>query len=375
MKRVAVIHPWMPEYRINLFSNLRLKLLESGVELNVFYGEPEMDWRLRNDQRELDFGKLLPTRQIQIFGRTLFLKSLKPLGSLKEYDLIIVEQAVRNLETYLLLAKRAPIAFWGHGKTYTQESIPMLEKLKSWLTMKGSWFFSYTAQGAENVISDGFPEDRVTVLNNTIDTASLSKNLESQDSVKVLEYRQNELAGAEQVALYIGALDKSKKIPFLIRSLDLVAAKEPGFRLLIAGDGPERQEILREISSRPWARFLGTQFGEQKAFFLRVADVLTIPGRAGLVVIDGFCAGLPIITTTDPHHPPEFEYLLNGTNSLITRESESEYSNGVLEALLRPLNERLQSGAKLSSTKYSIESLVSNFNSGVMKYLNENKTK
>jgi glycosyltransferase involved in cell wall biosynthesis len=366
MIKIAIIHPGMPNYRLSFFEKLTLELAKEKIALDVFFGEPENAWKLRNDQGNLDRSVYLPTRQIKIGGRTLLYKSLKTISGLENYDLVIAEHAIRNLETFQLIAKRVPLAFWGHGRTYTQPTSPFTEAVKARLARNARWFFSYTKSGADAVAAAGLSSAKITVLNNAIDTNTLKLQLEQISDDDVAKFRTEQLNNASKVALFLGALDKSKKIEFLFDSLDIVAKDDPNFRFLIVGDGPLRGLVSKLVSTRPWAFQFGSQFGAKKALILGVADTLVIPGRAGLVVVDSFVAELPIITTPDRYHPPEFDYLVSGVNSIVVNEDVKTYSLAVQNSFKPEVSSALREGCRQSSSRYSLDAMVENFVQGVL---------
>jgi glycosyltransferase involved in cell wall biosynthesis len=366
MRKIAIIHPWMPTYRITFFQRLTLALAKENITVDIFFGEPENAWKLRNDQGYLDGSVYLPTKQIKIGGRTLLHKSLKSISDLPTYDLVIAEHAIRNLETFQLIARRTPLAFWGHGRTYTQVTNVFIEALKGLLARKARWFFAYTNSGAVAVAAAGLSSEKITVLNNTIDIYSLKLQLEQISDGDVANFRRVQLKDASKVALFLGALDKSKKIEFLFDSLDIVAKNDPNFRFLIVGDGPLRGIVARLVASRPWAFQFGSQFGAKKALMLKAADSLVIPGRAGLVVVDSFAAERPIVTTTDEFHPPEFEYLKTDFNAIVVGENVSGYAKAIEDSFDPEVSNRLKAGCRESSTEYSLDKMVSNFAQGVL---------
>jgi glycosyltransferase involved in cell wall biosynthesis len=296
-------------------------------------------------------------------------KSLGSISALASYDLVIAEHAISNLETFQLIARRVPLAFWGHGRTYTQEPNFVTEAIKKWLARNARWFFSYTKLGATAVAAAGLPTDKITVLNNTIDTNSLKLQLENISDEDLKNFRSVQLNDASKVALFLGALDKSKKIEFLFESLDIVAKNDPNFRFVIVGDGPLRGVVSRLVSSRPWAFQFGSQFGEKKALMLKAADALVIPGRAGLVVVDSFAAERPIVTTNDAFHPPEFEYLKTDVNAIVVGEDVNDYARAVEASFDSEVSNTLKAGCRESSTEYSLDKMVSNFVQGVIKAL------
>lgn len=368
-KKIAIIHPWMPQYRVGFFEQLKSNLARSGIELEVYYGDPDDAWKLRGDQSPLAGSHHLPTFQMKILGTTLMSKSLKPIGDISRFELVIVEHALRNLELYRLLLRRVPIAFWGHGRTYTQPSGVFLEWIKFKLAKLGLGFFTYTDSGERHLTTRGMDSKMVYSVQNSIDTTSLRSALETISSEAEEKFRKSHGLTLGHTALFLGALDESKKLPFLLRSLSLNAIGDPKFRLLIVGSGPVEPDLNEFISTNSWAQRLPGKFGLEKALILRCADVLVIPGRAGLVVVDSFAAGVPIVTTTDPYHPPEFDYLKHEYNALIVPENEESFSEAVLRALQPKVREQLSSKCLVSGGSVSIEKMALRFETGILEIL------
>jgi glycosyltransferase involved in cell wall biosynthesis len=364
-KRVAIIHPWLPQYRLAFFELLHKQLLSKGIEMSLYFGTPEASWASRGDTVETPIGIKLPTREIKILGRSLLVKDISELKR-RKYDLVIVEQAIRNLETYSLLFGKTPVAFWGHGKTYTQPTLWLLEKLKFIITKQGKWFFSYTNGGKNHLVQQGFNPEKITVLNNTFDTNQLAIELSETTDSLVTDFQSAHKLDPKKTALYIGALDVSKRLDLLLAAGDLVFAKEPSFRLLIIGAGPEKDRLTEVVKTRSWATMLDPRFGMDKAVVLKASSVLCAPGRVGLVAIDSFVASLPIVTTPDPFHPPEFEYLESGYNSVVSSNLTAEsYSEAILEALSAENNFRLREACLESSKLYTLNNMVDQFVKGV----------
>ena len=234
--RVAIIHPWFPQYRREFFERLVGRAALEGIRVDVFHGDPPPEWQERGDAVETDYARALPTRFIPVRGRSLVLKDLTAVRRTGPYDLIVVEQAVRNLETYRLLAGSGRLAFWGHGRTYTESVSRAQERLKQWLTRRGEWFFSYTPGGVQAVTAAGFDSARTTVVQNTLDTTALKADLAAVTDGEVADFRRAHGLTAH-TALFIGGLDAPKRIPFLLAAADVAHARDPRFRLVIAGKG------------------------------------------------------------------------------------------------------------------------------------------
>ena len=110
---------------------------------------------------------------------------------------------------------------WGHGRSYSTPQGPRAAYLKQYLTRRSQWFFAYTQAGADHVMANGFPATRLSVLNNTIDTDSLRRDLEavSDDDVDAFSSRHRLTPG--RTALFLGGVDKAKGVDFLLGSARL----------------------------------------------------------------------------------------------------------------------------------------------------------
>lgn len=371
--KVAIIQPWLPQYRVAFFEKLIQDANAVGIDIRVFHGRPQHSMAERGDAVEADWATEMPTKFFSVRGRTLNWKSLKDFLKGAPYDLVVVEQALKNLETYRvrLMRRTKRLAFWGHGKTYTEDQVLLVERLKSRLTMRGDWFFAYTQGGAKAVVEAGFPASRVTVLNNSVDTAGLQCDIANVRDSDVKEFkRRHDLAG--RTAMYIGALDEGKRISWLISSSGLAYELDPMFRLLIVGDGKDRPVVERAARMHEWVVYCGPLFGPSKAVALAACEIIAMPGRVGLTAVDSFAAERPIVTTEWPKHAPEFEYLESGVNALIVPDEAEVYSR----AMCSLLNDKeqlfyLRQGCKESAKKFSIERMAGNFLSGIRSALDQ----
>lgn len=368
-RRVTIIHPWLPQYRFEFFSALLEQLESEGVELTIAYGAPPADVAGRGDAVSAPWATALPTRFIKMGRRSL---SHHASGSVVHgRDLVILEHAIRNLETYPLLLKArrsaSRVAFWGHGRTYTKASGVGTARFKAQMTNRAHWFFAYTAGGAADVAESGFPSDRITVVQNSIDTTKLRVAASRTPVARIAELRARHGLTPGKTGLFVGALDTSKRLDFLFQAARSVWLQESRFRLVVAGDGPLRSWVEREAKREPWLRYVGSVFGDDKAALGRTADVLLMPGRVGLVAVDSFALQLPIITTDWPLHAPEFEYLQDGLNARITTDEAPAYASAVASVLAEPrLLQTLRAGCSASSSVYTVEAMVERFKTGVV---------
>jgi glycosyltransferase involved in cell wall biosynthesis len=364
--RVAVVQPAILQYSVPLFSRLIAAGQADGIHIDIFEGATPSAIRAREDSGNAPFVRMLRTREWPVRGRSLFYKSPTPVRR-GGYDLVILEQAIRNIESYELLARTRPrrIAFWGQGRTYTKDTSPLQEALKYWLTRRATWFFGYTQPGVDTVVEHGFPRDRTTVLNNSIDTSELLTDLSAIPDSEVADFScHHDLRG--HTALYLGGLDTYKRIPFLLTSAAIAHQKCSEFRLLIAGNGSDRALVENFVAQNSWATYLGGAHGRDKARALKAAQTIAIPGAIGLVALDSLVAGTPIVTTDYPYHGPEFDYLGDGMTTVVTPNDEQAYADGLVAFLTdHPRQQQMSNRCQTEALNYSLDDTVHRFITGI----------
>ncbi|WIB00728.1 glycosyltransferase family 4 protein [Curtobacterium sp. MCBA15_012] len=366
--KVAIIHPWLPQYRVPFFRALKAVAATRGIAVHVFHGEVPPEWRARGDSNVVpEVAQLVRTRWIGFGGRKLALRDLRPVRAGGPYDLIVVEQAVRNVESYRLLIGTTSrrVAMWGHGRTYTKRTGRLQERVKRWLTLRSRWFFSYTRGGADDVLRAGFPPERVTVVQNTIDSSPLRDAVTQERERPDITFREEHGLGSA-TAVFIGGLDASKRLDFIIAAGDAIAAAIPSFRLLVVGSGELEGWLRGQAQTRPWLVPLGHATGLLKAKALAASRAMLMPGRVGLVAVDSFAAGVPLVTVDYPFHAPEFEYLDHGKNSLVVANDIAQYSEAVIRILTDDsLGRALVTGCNASFERFTLDAMVENFLSGI----------
>jgi glycosyltransferase involved in cell wall biosynthesis len=254
-------------------------------------------------------------------------------------DLVICEQARRNLELYWLLArkyrKRRPlIALWGHGIDYTVNRTGVELLLQKQLTRRADWFFGYTHASVQHAIDAGVSPDRTTMVMNAIDSAALGAELSAITEQEITDFRVRHGIPA-RAALFIGGLDPAKRVDLLVAAAVEAHSAEPDFAVIVIGAG-SGNNLLSSAISKGAIIHLGPQFGRNKSVALRAATSLAVPGRVGLVAVEALVSGLSIVTATGSLHAPEVDYLTPGVNLFTTEATPEAYARGLLTTLPGP---------------------------------------
>lgn len=365
-KTVVILQEYVPQYRVPFFEQLIKTASEHGVRIRVAAGAPHHKQNLRQDRQSANFIQEIRQREFAIAGTRLVLRDVAP--AIRSADLVIMEQARRNIDAYWLLMRprrQQKICLWGHGRDFVTTPSWLKERVMKHLTRAADWFFAYTEGGRDAVVAAGYPIAKTTVVQNSIDTTDLQKNISEITSAQISEFR--ELHGLHtSTAIFIGGLDESKRLPFLFEACRMAYEANNSFRLIVAGSGQLSSYVENVAGTAPWLRYLGPLFAQDKALAVAASDFMCMPGRVGLIAVDSFAAGRPIVTTEWPWHGPEFEYLTHQKTCLVTEDDTHSYAQAIGKLLDNPLElERMQAACRNARSTYSIEQMAARFFDGI----------
>lgn len=371
--RVVIIQRRMTHYRIPLFELMRDQLGKAGIELIVVFGDPTPEEQEKGDSGTLSWGVHVPCAY-WLNGRICWQNAH---AAVRGAHLVVVTQENQLLFNYFLGIFRRPkaVAFWGHGRNFQAPNPRSLsECIKRRLVTQADWWFAYTELSAQVVVDEAhFPSERVTVLNNSIDTQALARDLDGITSADVQQAREMFGIGPGTVGIMIASLHADKKLDFLIEAAQRVRQSIPDFQLVIVGNGALREKVQQAVEkSGGWIHWLGVRNGREKALLLTMSKVMLNPGMVGLGILDSFVAKLPMVTTAYAHHSPEIAYLAHGINGLMTPVDVDAYSRAILGLLEdEVLYRKLQEGCERSAEKVSLEKMANRFCEGITRCLEQ----
>ncbi len=365
--KVLIIQRRMTQYRLPLLNLMRNKLSVAGVELIVVYGDPLPGEILKADSGDLPWGIHVPCHYW--FNGHLCWQNAMPLAS--NASMVVVTQENRLLFNYVrpILKKDRKWAFWGHGRNF-QTVFPnsFSERFKRWLSSRVDWWFAYTTLSRATVLKSGFPGERITVLNNAIDTNDLVADLKSVRTETEASTRCEFGIGPGPIGLSLASLHADKRLDFLIEAAHGIRAQVSDFQLIIVGDGLQRDLVRQAVAEGGgWIHWLGSLSGLEKARVLAMSQLMLNPGMVGLSILDSLVARVPMVTTDYPYHSPEIVYLHSGQNGLMTSNDVSSFVAGVVRLLEQPAElDMLRTGCRSSAPQYTIEKMADHFCQGIL---------
>jgi glycosyltransferase involved in cell wall biosynthesis len=362
---VLIIQPYVPAYRVPLFEQLHAALDGAGIELEIAAAQVSGDQMKRGDASSLTFSREVRSRSVQLGDISLRWKHVQRLVGAA--DLVVTQLASGALDNYVT-AFRPGVRFatWGHGYATTSRPNRVDSALENWQLRRSRHFFAYTDKGRTAALEAGLAPDRITVLRNTVDTRQLREALLRVSQDRLDEFASRHQLGERRWTCFIGGLDTSKRLEFLLAAGDEIFSSLPEFGLIIAGSGAQEDLIRRAAEEHPWLAYVGRADPDDMAVLASMAELLLVPGRVGLVAVDSFVLGLPIVTTNWPYHAPEFDYLTDHLNARVTDDDVGAFSL-VVRSLLRDRSgiDELRLNCLAEAERYDMPSLVARFSEGI----------
>lgn len=351
---------WLPQYRTAFHRGVRDTLAARDITYDLSVSQPEARFRGRQDQSTLGWARIRNRRHLRLGGAEVI---FDPLVSRRKVDLLVVELQAKILTAPLqVLASRLrlgpPVVFFGHGSVDRTPSSAAARWYKRTLASAVRGWLVYTDRGAEDLASFGVDPGTIAVIRNTVDVSELADSYGQRETLAAAADKRLGL-GDGPLLLHIGGLERSKRPDLVCEIYDRALRDQPDLQLVIAGAGPEAEACEAWAADRPGAHYLPPQFGEEKSALFHRADLLLHPGKIGLVVIDSFAAGVPIVGAGGQMQAPEFDYLGDDTAFLADEPDAADLTALVLKACGdQSLIQEKAAAARRSYADYPMEEMV-----------------
>jgi phosphatidylinositol alpha-mannosyltransferase len=157
----------------------------------------------------------------------------------------------------------------------------------------------------------------ITIIPNGIDLQRFAKR------PKVKRHKQKTI-------LYLGRLEKRKGIKYLIQAFAVLKEKHPDVKLVLAGDGLERENLKKLVAEYqvPDVDFIGYVPEDKKVGLIANADLFCSPAifgeSFGIVLLEAMAIGTPIVCGNNPGYSGVMTG--RGRLSLVTPENILDFS-------------------------------------------------
>jgi glycosyltransferase involved in cell wall biosynthesis len=260
----------------------------------------------------------------------------------ERFDLIhahwLVPQALSVIIVRVLSGRDIPALATAHGGDLYGLRGRLMDRLRGFVLSKIDAVTVVSRAMAEDLVRSGVPREKVRVIPMGTDLTKM--------------FCPGPVSRNAKQVLFVGRLVKKKGCRYLIEAWPKVIAKEASARLLIVGDGPERESLEKravELKTGDSVRFLGALPQASLPDLYRSSAVVVFPsivGRGGdregfgLVLVEALGCECAVVVTD---LPAMRDIVQDGETGLVVRRESSEEIAGAVLRLLKdpPLVRRL----------------------------------
>lgn len=297
-----------PHYRAPLYTKM-----DTELQCDFYFG----DW-LAGSIKQMDhqslhgFKKILSIKQIPRTGFEWQFGALSLI--LKPYKHYIITGTPGSLSNWsLALAARLSgkkVYAWTHGmKGNTSRFGKFIEKNFYRLCHR---ILLYGTHAKTNMQNEGFDSDKLIIIYNSLDhQAQLGIRAEMEPS----KLYEDHFGNTDPNIIYVGRLQKSKKIDLLIKVIAELKKEGRPCNLILTGpitDDDELKDLPHSLGVEKNVWFYGPCYDESiiGSLFYN-SDVCVSPGPIGLTALHAMTYGCPVITNNEfNRHGPEYEVIL-----------------------------------------------------------------
>lgn len=310
--KIALIYNFAQHYRKSIF-----KKLDDNLNIDFYFGD-FLDWApdvKKMDHHDLSgFKKELQNRRfLKIF--TWQKGSLKAIFR-KGYSHVILYGDSFYISNWFIMFYcrmfKIKTAVWTHGLYQDVKGLSALYN-QAFYNL-ANYTLLYGNYAREKMIKQGFDPSKLLVIYNSLD---YEKQLAVRRTLTDDNIYENYFGNKKPVVLYIGRIQKVKKLNMIMEALHQVLNTEHEFNLMFVGEDKEGVN-LREIAynkgllNNIW--FYGGCYDEKViGNMIYNATVCVSPGNIGLTAMHTLVYGTPAITHDNfLNQMPEFEAIQPG---------------------------------------------------------------
>lgn len=333
--KIAIFPDTFAHYRFPVFNNL----CSESLTIDVYSSERKKGGAFliqrkgtgsrfnHKYNREYYVGRL-PVYQTEVIRKVLS----------EDYDVVVMWGAYFYLSHWIacilniLLGRRTKIVMWTHGFTGRESRWKRL--VRKYFYRMADGILLYGERSRDRMLLDGFDSTKVFTIYNSLDTKKqisiYDRLIGSFDRQRVLSKILGEgrcLSQDVKIGIYIGRLQKRKKLIDVIAAVDAIRSEGVDFKFIVVGEGEERPILENAIIDRGLREHVflqGPIYDEENlAKLIMASDVALSPGATGLLVNHALVYGTPIVTHSGlDYHGPEVEAIIDGENGCLFAEND-----------------------------------------------------
>ncbi|QPK62726.1 glycosyltransferase [Methylomonas sp. LL1] len=327
MKSIAIIYDSFPHYRSGIINALN----KSKYFNYYFYGSSiSRDASINTFNFERNF-KFKDIKNIQIgpfvFQVNLFHQLLK-----SNHCHFIILGNPYFLSSWLIAIaikiKGSKIYFWSHGWLSEYESI-YKRFFRNIFFRLADGIFLYGERAKRIGINQGFKEDTLYVINNSLDydlQKDIFTHVKKLDRVSLCN--ELGLSTSKRIVICSARLTPKCRFDLLLNATNLIQnSTNIALQVVLIGDGVEKQNLSDLADSLQLdVVFWGSCYDETTLCKLyAVSDLAVSPGKVGLTAMHSMAYGTPVISHNNlDNQMPEVEAIISDVTGYLFKENCSK---------------------------------------------------
>lgn len=296
--KVVILYRVIQHWRCPMFQ--RISDLDD-ITLKVFYGADfEGTKVVSGDKIEGFAADKLPTIKIRKkhhgnerqmpFCPSLFFRLLK-----ENPDVIITEgkSNFANAMIGFIYAKlfRKKLIWWGLGKLQYEKLDSIKDRFVQSIERRCDAQLVYSSVGKKYYESIGFPAVKIFTAVNVVNTERIKGIRQTKEYQVAFNSK-----GTMFNVLYVGAINKNKKIELLLDAFADFSKDKNDTQLTLVGGGVYLQDIMEKAKKSGIDNIEAPgQVIDGLYKYFAVADIFVLPGLGGLAISEAMAYGLPVI--------------------------------------------------------------------------------
>ncbi|MBN1186735.1 MAG: glycosyltransferase family 4 protein [Bacteroidales bacterium] len=370
MRKIALITPMLQPYRLSFYE--KLSRFHPDVKWVVYHGikKAEDGRPAFRGQTTFDNAGVIESKyRIGPFDIRVHKGLFRAIVAL-DPDMIIIQSITGNLSYRKVVRwarrKNKVIVNWacawepGFAKGLV---LKFKNMLVSSFYRKGDFTLTYSTKAIQYVKDRGIETSKIDVCYNGIEIDEMLIN-EKAVWASAEKIRQDFELNDSITFLYVGGLLSEKRVDLLINAFLKLRQEFPSIKLLIIGDGPERENIVNMIkeSGGENVRYLGRIIDGVNPYFA-ASTCLVLPGVGGLALNQAmFWKKICIASEADG---TEEDLVTDGiTGFRFSKDDLESLTEAMRKTILLNTNEREKMGENAKNiilTKSNVNSMVEVF--------------
>jgi glycosyltransferase involved in cell wall biosynthesis len=380
--KLAIIQTYIPQYKESFFNKLQQR---GGLEVCLIHGENQTESRevVTNQNLLFDTRSIKRTYRVSFLGFEIVFQRgvIKALRAVNP-EVVVADGTIGILSNFLvgLFCKitRRPFVVWACGWEKQKSGLKIIVKRFFYhlQAVLADVFIVYGSKARDYLESLGVDLEKVVLAQNTVDTDEIFDRYDYfvQESRKL---RMQMGLTNKRIILFVGRVNRYKRLDILLGAYRVVKSRLRDVALLIVGDGPELDNIKREVARDcvPDIYFRNMTFSEVNPYFA-MCNLFVIPGLGGLAINQAMCFSKPIVCSEADG--TEIDLVIDGLNGYrVEPGNEEKMAEAILKIMSSSATQKAMGeySLKILKERATIADMVENFQKAVRLSLDRKTTK